>query len=75
MAKKQLDKTLEEELRDAMLASGMTNREIGRLSDVDNGLIGRFVTGKRTLTLPTAGRIVRALGLELTKRKSDCRDE
>ncbi len=61
------DRTLEAQLRDAILAAPVSRYVLSRASGVDEGTLSRFVRGERTLTLPTASKVAAALGLELCK--------
>ena len=70
MAKKRKkEPTLEEQLKAEIEASGLSNYRIGIMANVSTGVLDRFVSGERTLRLPTAGRICAALGLELRMKR------
>jgi hypothetical protein len=58
--------TISDQLRQAIAASGLTHYAIGKLADVDPGMISRFVTGG-TLRLTTVDKLAAALGLRLTE--------
>jgi transcriptional regulator with XRE-family HTH domain len=47
----------------------LNQREIGRLADIGPDQVSRFLRGERDLTLKTAARICKALGLELAPEK------
>ena len=53
------------DLRRAIRDSGLTPSRIAADADVDRGLMSRFVTGQRGVTLTTADRLCEVLGLEL----------
>lgn len=56
---------LNEQLRKAIKASGLTPYRIATDAGVDRAVMTRFVNGDRGLTLDTASRITEYLGLEL----------
>ena len=56
---------IEEHLRRAILDCGMTRADISRRSGVAEAILSFFVNGKRTMTLPTAAKVARVLGLRL----------
>ena len=58
-------------LRVAIRDSGKTRYEIAKATEnaVDQAQLSRFMVGERTLTLETAERIGRVLGVELTAPK------
>ena len=58
-------KGLEATLREAIENSGMSLRELSRLSGVDVSQLSYFVNGKRSMTLTSAEKIVTVLGLKL----------
>ena len=57
-----------EVLREAIRNSGLSLNQLGQACGVPRQPLSRFVRGERTLTLPVAERVCRALGLELTLR-------
>ncbi len=63
-------------LLEAMQADQRGIYQISRESGIGYPMLHRFLAGKRTLSLHTAGRLADALGLELsqkkTSRKSEC---
>ncbi len=52
-----------------MAKSGESLADIERATGISNAVLSRFVRGERTLTLPTADKLARHLGLELVKRE------
>jgi plasmid maintenance system antidote protein VapI len=58
-----------QQLKDAIRATGLTHRDIARAADIGPDILSRFMSGQRDLTLKTAARICRAVGLELTPEK------
>jgi DNA-binding phage protein len=56
---------IDDQLREAIAASGRTHSDIGRAAGVNPGMILRFMARERTLRLDTAGKIAAALGLRL----------
>jgi ribosome-binding protein aMBF1 (putative translation factor) len=57
-----------EELRDGIRRSGMCLKELGGRAGVDPSVLSRFLRAERSLTLPTAERLSKLLGLELVRR-------
>jgi plasmid maintenance system antidote protein VapI len=64
-----MSKEVEQQLRDAIVQSKLSYHELMRLSGVNYTIIGRFVSGQRTLTLPVASKLAKALGLELKPKE------
>ena len=62
-------KSIVTELRKAIVESGYTQNQLSELSGVNRAQINRFVKGERTLTLESAERIAKVLGLELKPKK------
>jgi plasmid maintenance system antidote protein VapI len=62
-------KDIEVQLHEAILSSGMSCYEIANRAGVTNSQLSLFVNGKRSLTLTSAAKIARALGLELRSVK------
>ena len=60
---------LENTLRDALKNSGLSTYKLEDLTGVPQAVIYRFISGQRSITLPTASRIAEAMGLELTPKK------
>ena len=67
---------IEAQLKAAIVNSGMSRYRLSKITGVSEGQLSRFVMAKndprrRTLTLESAARIARALGLTLktTRRK------
>jgi len=50
-------------LQQAIRESGLSLREIARRADLDIGIVSRFVSGQRAVTVGTAHTIAKALGL------------
>ncbi len=65
MTKEQLA-NLEEQLRAALRATGLSHHELARRSGVSQPVLSRFLRGERSLTLPVAGKLCAMLGLRLT---------
>ena len=63
---------MEQTILRAIRASGMTQLELSAKSGVPQATISRFMKEdpkvRRTVTLPAADRLCKALGLELRKR-------
>lgn len=60
---------LENVIRDAIIATGLTHNEFARISGVPQPTISRFLDAdpmrRRTITLPVADRLCKTLGLRL----------
>ncbi len=56
---------LAEQLRQEIRRVGLSLNELERRTGVSHAVLSRFLSGKRTLTLPVAGKLAEALGLEL----------
>ena len=72
MAKKSV--SIADQLKQAILASGMSRYRISQLSGVSEGQLSRFVMNRddprhRTLTLESAARVAVVLGLQLSPKK------
>ena len=67
MARKPPD--IEEQLRQAILNSDMSCYRLSQLTGVSKGVLSYFVNGHRSLTLPTAAKLAKALGLNLKPEK------
>jgi transcriptional regulator with XRE-family HTH domain len=59
---------LVEQLREAIRKSGRSLYQLGKDSGVGSDQLSRFMRGERTLTLPAAEKLCRALDLELASR-------
>jgi transcriptional regulator with XRE-family HTH domain len=60
-------------LRRAIRSSGRSLREVGRLADVDPGMLSRFMREEADIRISNVDRLARGLGLELrpkTTRRS-----
>ncbi len=62
-------KDIEMQLREAILSSGMSCYEIAKRAGVTNSQLSLFLSGQRSLTLTSAAKIARVLGLELRPAK------
>jgi plasmid maintenance system antidote protein VapI len=58
-------KDIEVQLRDAILGSEMSRYEIAKRAGVAHSQMSLFINGQRSLTLTSAAKIARVLGLEL----------
>ena len=65
---------IERQLIEAIRASRLTQLELAKLSGVDQGTLSRFLSeemeSRRTLSLPTADKLCRVLGLELVQTQT-----
>jgi transcriptional regulator with XRE-family HTH domain len=57
---------LEEQLRQAIRASGLSLTQLGHTTGVDSGRLSRFMRGERDLTLAATTKLCEALDLQLT---------
>jgi transcriptional regulator with XRE-family HTH domain len=57
--------SITDQLRQAIQDSGLSLNELERQCGVSHAVLSRFMTGKRTLTLPLAGKVCETLGLQL----------
>ncbi len=55
---------IERALRDAIKRSGFTGKDLAIKAKVDQSAVSRFLAGK-TLTIATAEKLAKVLGLEL----------
>jgi len=62
---------LEEQLREALRKTGLSHHELARRSGVSQPVLSRFLNGQRSLTLPVAAKLCRALGLRLCSVDGD----
>ncbi len=58
-------KDIEMQLREAILSSGRSCYEIAKRAEVTNSQLSLFLSEQRSLTLTSAAKIARVLGLEL----------
>lgn len=61
-------RTISDQIRRAITASGLHQVELAAKSGVDQGRISRFMAGKRSITLNAADALCRVLRLELCQR-------
>ena len=64
-----MGKDVEQKLREAIVKSKMSRYKISQLSGVGEAQLSLFVNGKRTLTLNSAAKVAKVLGLELKPKK------
>lgn len=67
MSKKRTSVT--DQVRRAILTSGMSRYAICKASGVEQAALSRFMAGKTSLTLTTLDRMADVLGLDLVVRK------
>jgi transcriptional regulator with XRE-family HTH domain len=63
-------KTIKDQLKAAIKASGLTYYRISKDAGITETAIARFMSGERGLNIDTAAKICAALNLELRKRNS-----
>lgn len=68
-----MSKDIEKKLRDAIINSKMSRYKISQLSGTGEAQLSLFVNGKRTLTLTSAAKVAKVLGLELNPKKKKAR--
>jgi transcriptional regulator with XRE-family HTH domain len=56
-------------VQDAIRKSGKTDRELGKESGIDPAQLWRLKQGQRTLTLRSAEKLCRVLGLDLVTKE------
>jgi transcriptional regulator with XRE-family HTH domain len=66
--KKEEESGLIKQLKDEIHHSGMSLYQIGTQAGISLSMLTRFMSGERSLTLPAAEKICRALRLDLTRR-------
>jgi transcriptional regulator with XRE-family HTH domain len=59
---------IRERLQEAIRGTGLTQREVSRVTGIDEGLISRFVRGQREMSFKTIDQLLDALGLEIVIR-------
>ena len=66
--------TISDDLRsaiaDTLRERNISVRELGRLADVDDGVIARFVARERGLTIATLDRLGPVLGVRLVRERA-----
>ena len=60
---------IEDALRQAILKDARSRYELARLSGVSQAQLSVFVRGKQTITLSTAAKLAKVLGLRLVEYK------
>jgi len=60
-----MTRNIEMQLREAIVKSGMSRYELSKQSGVTNSQLSLFVNRERSLTLTSAAKVARVLGLEL----------
>jgi plasmid maintenance system antidote protein VapI len=71
---KKLDPTLAETIRKKIVESELSQYRIAKESGVSAGVINRFVSGERSISLDNADKLCKVLGLHLTN-KDNTKDE
>jgi len=64
-------KDIEVQLREAIVGSEMSCYEIAKRTGMANSQLSLFINGHRSLTLTSAAKVARALGLELGPIKTE----
>jgi transcriptional regulator with XRE-family HTH domain len=59
------------QLKEAIRNSGQSLNQLGQASGVSSAQLSRFMTGKRSLTLPAAEKLCAILGLGLAPLPAD----
>jgi len=64
------EQDIETQLRQAIINSGFSRYKLSQMTGVPESVLCTFVNGKRSITMTTAAKLAKALGLELkSKRK------
>src|SRR4051812_32331340 len=63
--------SVSDQLRAAIVATGLTAYSLGKSAGVDAGMIQRFLNGERGLNLAAVDRLAAALGLRLVRASDD----
>jgi plasmid maintenance system antidote protein VapI len=69
MKKRMKSPDIEEQLREAILNCGMSRYRLSQRCGVAASQLCFFVNGERSLTLGSAAKVAKALGLKLTDAK------
>ena len=64
-------KDIETQLLRAIRQSDLSRYRLAKMSGVSQAALSLFVNGKRSLTLASAAKLAKALGLELTSVERD----
>jgi predicted transcriptional regulator len=67
--------TISDQLRAIIADSGKTAYAVGKLADVDPGVVQRFLTGERDLRVATLDKIAEALRLRLCQDQDDSKGD
>jgi transcriptional regulator with XRE-family HTH domain len=67
--------TISDQLRAIIVDSGKTAYAVGKLADVDPGVVQRFLTGERDLRVATLDKLAAALGLRLCQDQDDSKGD
>ena len=59
-----------EQLRRAIANAPISRYRLAKDAEVSEGVISHFMNGRRSLTLKTAARLAKAVGLELRKTRA-----
>ena len=65
MARRRRARDIEDQLRQAIVGSGMSRYRLSKVTGVSDGVLSNFVNGHRSVTLTTAVKLCKALKLEL----------
>ena len=60
-------RSIVDQLRKAIETSGKTQYSLSKATGVDQSVLSRFIHGERTISLETAARLCKHLGLELRR--------
>ena len=62
-------KSIEEQLRQAILSCGISRYRLSKVANVSEAVLSLFVNRKRSMTLTTAAKVAKVLGLKLKSDK------
>ena len=63
------EENIEIQLKQAILHSEISRYRLSKITGVPASVLCTFVNGKRSITLPTAAKLAKALGLKLNPTK------
>jgi predicted transcriptional regulator len=65
--------TISDQLREIIRNSGKTAYAVGKLADIDPGMVKRFLDNDRGMRVATLDKLAAALGLRLCQDRNDAK--